>query len=669
MPSTKTLCPRCRTACRTVLWLFDPRRTLSIACRRPTRAPTPKPADSSGSLHLAALDMLRAVSVLWLVAFHTYFVGRAVLNKTAGMEAVAGYAWAGPIVQGHYSVDGFLVVSGFLITRVIRREQRRRGAQLRLRRFFLRRLLRVVPGLLVVCGIMYSNDENCRKNYNLLKTITFVSTLWPVSPGAADICVTWSWSLALEVQFYFCIAALLVLLRGRPRVQKCACWGIIVGTFAYRTIIAYDFEYLYPPDVEHFGARVHNGEWRSWADTLYVHPAGRFGNIFCGALAALYYIDAHESESSTSGQPQLTEATERKDACRAEMTHSGDDDPHGVAWGISHGALILLSAATVILITVVNVPLLLGSNAEGSSKPPTTFGDRLSASPLLTAMMWGACRLVYCAAISFLLYCWLSARSNEEQMRELRFKEKEKEKVNDRGGTVEVTDDDLEGAASGNAAVELALAQSSSVTAAEGTAARRQSDSTGRHHLRRKATTFAQVRDRAWRCARYCCEHRVWFFISQISYSMYLLNPLAIYLSFTYILPDFNLSRGAMLKLKPWQPGFQVRWTQAHKAWQPRYMALAIGIAMLLTTVLALLLFLAVERPWMDIRDILDGRGPHFLKDEYETVVHDDMKATSAVALAEGNDFTSSSSAPLDHEVDKREQSALLEGSPLVARE
>mgnify|MGYP006127260103 CR=1 FL=1 len=40
-------------------------------------------------------------------------------------EAVAGYAWAGPIVQGHYSVDGFLVVSGFLITRVIRREQRR----------------------------------------------------------------------------------------------------------------------------------------------------------------------------------------------------------------------------------------------------------------------------------------------------------------------------------------------------------------------------------------------------------------------------------------------------------------------------------------------------------------------------------------------------------------
>jgi peptidoglycan/LPS O-acetylase OafA/YrhL len=112
-----------------VLWLFDPRRTLSIACRRPTRAPTPKPADSSGSLHLAALDTLRAVSVLWLVAFHTYFVGRAVLNKTAGMEAVAGYAWAGPIVQGHYSVDGFLVVSGFLITRVIRREQRRRGAR------------------------------------------------------------------------------------------------------------------------------------------------------------------------------------------------------------------------------------------------------------------------------------------------------------------------------------------------------------------------------------------------------------------------------------------------------------------------------------------------------------------------------------------------------------
>ena len=83
-------------------------------------------------------------------------------------------------------------------------------------------------------------------------------------------------------------------------------------------------------------------------------------------------------------------------------------------------------------------------------------------------MMWGACRLVYCAAISFLLYCWLSARSNEEQMRELRFKEKEKEKVNDRGGTVEVTDVDLEGAASCNAAVELALAQSSTVTAAEG---------------------------------------------------------------------------------------------------------------------------------------------------------------------------------------------------------
>ncbi len=74
-----------------------------------------------------ALDGVRALSVLAVVGFHTNF----------------------PLLLGGYiGVDVFFVLSGFLITTILRAEQAS-GGQINLVRFFVRRLVRLTPPLVL----------------------------------------------------------------------------------------------------------------------------------------------------------------------------------------------------------------------------------------------------------------------------------------------------------------------------------------------------------------------------------------------------------------------------------------------------------------------------------------------------------------------------------------
>src|SRR3954471_6239585 len=79
--------------------------------------------------HRPALDGVRALAVLAVVAFHT-----------------------GVLRAGWVGVDLFFVLSGFLITGLLAAEVDRTGS-VGLRRFWSRRLRRLVPGLLLLFGL------------------------------------------------------------------------------------------------------------------------------------------------------------------------------------------------------------------------------------------------------------------------------------------------------------------------------------------------------------------------------------------------------------------------------------------------------------------------------------------------------------------------------------
>jgi peptidoglycan/LPS O-acetylase OafA/YrhL len=192
---------------------------------------------------IRSLDGLRAIAIA-LVLGHHFFS----LLSFRGKEYVAGFltgGWAG--------VDLFLVLSGFLVSRVVMRNHR---AENFLRVFYARRALRIlVPYYLL---LLYS--------YLCLRAFSFSTDIitWPVF--ILHLQTLWfgwndqwtvhflnpTWTLGLEEYFYL-ILPMFLLRQGRKAVVPFAVIGLalgVLGRFAIATYrptssVAY---YIWRPD-------------------------------------------------------------------------------------------------------------------------------------------------------------------------------------------------------------------------------------------------------------------------------------------------------------------------------------------------------------------------------------------------------------------------------------
>jgi len=140
-----------------------------------------------GGVKWGGLDGLRALAVLAVVGAHFRF-----LNLGAAI-----------------GVDLFFVLSGFLITSLLLREHQR-TATVSLRRFWIRRGLRLLPAL--ACGVLvalvvarWATPEQRHETWTGLPFVLFYFGNWARvagGPFALGLLVH-TWSLAIEEQFYF----------------------------------------------------------------------------------------------------------------------------------------------------------------------------------------------------------------------------------------------------------------------------------------------------------------------------------------------------------------------------------------------------------------------------------------------------------------------------------
>lgn len=153
------------------------------------------------------IDGLRAIAVIAVVLFHLEF------------------KW---IPGGFVGVDVFFVISGFLITRLILKEVR--AGDFRFGRFYLRRLRRLGPALIVTLlltwavSVFYLTPDHFQRFSGALMSSVFsVSNLffWFESgyfDATAELKpLLHTWSLSVEEQFYLIWPALIVLIAGRGR--------------------------------------------------------------------------------------------------------------------------------------------------------------------------------------------------------------------------------------------------------------------------------------------------------------------------------------------------------------------------------------------------------------------------------------------------------------------
>jgi peptidoglycan/LPS O-acetylase OafA/YrhL len=146
---------------------------------------------------------LRALAVLAVVAFH------------AGL----------PLPGGFVGVDVFFVISGFVITRMLRREWDATG-RIRFGAFYLRRFKRLTPALALVVVVTAVAAELVLSPLGAQQTVAetglgamFLAANWVIASNtggyfdapAAQNPLLHTWSLSVEEQFYLVFPALLAL--------------------------------------------------------------------------------------------------------------------------------------------------------------------------------------------------------------------------------------------------------------------------------------------------------------------------------------------------------------------------------------------------------------------------------------------------------------------------
>ena len=140
------------------------------------------------------LDGLRCISIIAVVWFH----------------AASGAYTSGILSRGNEGVSLFFVISGFLITTILLREQSRTG-DISLKRFYVRRTLRIFPlyyailTLYVILVFFVGKQSDAAHQFwnNLPYFITYTSNWFvPFVSAAVPTIFLFSWSLATEEQFY-----------------------------------------------------------------------------------------------------------------------------------------------------------------------------------------------------------------------------------------------------------------------------------------------------------------------------------------------------------------------------------------------------------------------------------------------------------------------------------
>jgi peptidoglycan/LPS O-acetylase OafA/YrhL len=182
-----------------------------------------------GGGHLPALDGLRAVAVFTVMVYHF------------------GYP-----VPGDLGVSAFFVLSGFLITWLLLKEYQATGGT-SLRRFYIRRVLRIFPAYYVFVAVSFALDHLRNDPWpvglptaGLLYLVNYFNALH----GHPTTSIAHAWSLGIEEQFYLLWPLLFIgLMRLGVSRARWILLGLIVVVATWRSYLLFGLSashaYLY----------------------------------------------------------------------------------------------------------------------------------------------------------------------------------------------------------------------------------------------------------------------------------------------------------------------------------------------------------------------------------------------------------------------------------------
>ena len=218
--------------------------------------------------HVGALDGLRGVAVLLVVVSHF----RILVIWPTPWNSVNNF-----MAGGFLGVDLFFVLSGFLITSLLLVETKRRNVRGVLRRFYVRRVFRLMPAILVFLAshaiLALWENTSMRSELRSARAVIFYHLNWHFiwDPKHSVIDFGHLWSLAIEEQFYIVwpiVLLGLVLIRLKPQV--------IIGVILFLIFVVY---------LRRVALWNDGVQWRQ----IYTRTDSRVDSLLVGALAAFVF--------------------------------------------------------------------------------------------------------------------------------------------------------------------------------------------------------------------------------------------------------------------------------------------------------------------------------------------------------------------------------------------
>jgi peptidoglycan/LPS O-acetylase OafA/YrhL len=181
------------------------------------------------------------------------------------------------------SVDVFFVISGFLIGKILFKEHQRSGT-LNLRSFYWRRYLRLTPAYAFAMIVFYI-AAGAEYSQTLWANILYVNNFLPLT----QMSMPWTWTLAVEEQFYLLFPLLLLTIVLPSRYPLRILIALFVLSFLVIAAVIYQDELFW---TQNFSA-IFSGQANIiyYFDTLYVNLHTRFGTLLCGVILA--YLTVH----------------------------------------------------------------------------------------------------------------------------------------------------------------------------------------------------------------------------------------------------------------------------------------------------------------------------------------------------------------------------------------
>ncbi|WP_158593082.1 acyltransferase [Pseudomonas sp. 91RF] len=154
-----------------------------------------KETNTKSSTFRPEIDGLRALAVIAVLCSHW----------------IIGFTF--PVNWGLAGVYLFFVISGYVITRGLLKEQARNSGRISLKRFFKNRALRIWPAYFLIIVLLYFIWPGFKQE-DVAWHALFLSNFLFSSPGATLFPIHF-WSLSIEQQYYLFWPLLLVFMRSR----------------------------------------------------------------------------------------------------------------------------------------------------------------------------------------------------------------------------------------------------------------------------------------------------------------------------------------------------------------------------------------------------------------------------------------------------------------------